>query len=160
MHTYVYYCFLLYFLCILFFFFRSLILLISIHVCNSFITRLNERRHANFTITKDKKLIGIVAKTFGSTSMDECCLSCVCHTQCLFVNYKPTDAVCELLSSTLGEMVTDSDYIFLSTNYIESRNVSKSFKYISLSFFYFILFFYFIRCPTSYERAQSTRLHR
>ena len=59
-----------------------------------------------------------------------------------------------------------------STSCLDSLNESSSTKYglepymhertISnkIIFFFFFFFFYLFRCPTSYERAQNTRLHR
>ena len=46
----------------------------------------------------------------------------------------------------------DCDILFLTETQVQASDDTTNI------FFHF--FFYLVRCPTSYERAQNTRLHR
>ena len=77
-------------------------------------------------------------------------LICVYYT-CIFVRYSSYTVFSSC--KKLPYIVMSHPYIVMSYPYIV-----MSYPYIVMSYYFFS--FYLFRCPTSYGRAQNTRLHR
>ena len=66
--------------------------------------------------------------------------------------------ICRLGSAAFAEF--SGRQFFRRAKNLKVSNAYNFCYLVVVFFFFFFFFFYLFRCPTSYERAQNTRLHR
>ena len=99
-------------------------MLSAVNISTSFIIRLEDRYHSNFSI-KTTYFTGTISKTLYNVSRKDCALSCTVHAACWFCNHKDDNSICNLINSTNGKFENRIGWKFLTTDYTDSKNVSK-----------------------------------